>query len=67
VGFLLGTRDGDEIDFRYVQGNGDGQTSSGHCQSRLEPMGDGRIRMHETWQWESKPGSGTSLVEELAG
>jgi hypothetical protein len=27
---------------------------------------DGRLRLHETWAWDSQPGSGTSVVEEVA-
>ncbi|MEV4119825.1 hypothetical protein [Micromonospora sp. NPDC049645] len=64
-GRLVGTRDGDRLDFRYVQLNIDGQTSSGHCVSEVSVLPDGRVRLHETWSWESRPGSGSSLVEEL--
>lgn len=28
-------------------------------------VADGRIRLHESWAWESRPGTGTSIVEEL--
>src|SRR5688572_15185800 len=34
-GHLVGTRDGDRLDFRYAQLNIDGQTSTGHCVSAL--------------------------------
>lgn len=64
-GHLIGTRAGDRLDFRYVQLNAQGQTSSGHCVSTIHVLGDGRLRMDETWEWESRPGSGTSVVEEI--
>ncbi|GJF31205.1 hypothetical protein KNE206_39050 [Kitasatospora sp. NE20-6] len=64
-GHLVGTRDGDTLDFRYVQLNRTGHTSSGHCVSRLSRLADGRLRLDETWQWESRPGAGTSAVEEV--
>ncbi|GAB3957283.1 hypothetical protein GCM10027614_72340 [Micromonospora vulcania] len=64
-GRLVGTRDGDRLDFRYVQLNLDGQTSSGHCVSEVSVLADGRVRLRETWSWESRPGSGSSVVEEL--
>ncbi|WP_428966800.1 hypothetical protein [Micromonospora fluostatini] len=64
-GRLVGTRDGDRLDFRYVQLNVDGRTSAGHCVSRVTVLPDGRLRLHETWEWESRPGSGTSVIEEL--
>lgn len=63
-GFLVGTRDGDRLDFRYTQLNAEGQTSTGHCVSTLSLLPDGRLRLDETWQWESRPGSGTSTVVE---
>lgn len=64
-GRLVGTRDGDRLDFRYVQLKTDGGTSSGHCVSRVAELADGRVRLEEAWEWESQEGSGTSVVEEL--
>ena len=67
-GHLVGSRTAsgpDTLDFRYVQLKADGTTSSGHCTSVVEVLPDGRLRLHETWSWESKEGSGTSTVEEL--
>jgi hypothetical protein len=65
LGFLVGTRDGDTLRFRYAQVRADGTTATGRCESRIEPLGDGRVRLHETWAWESQEGSGTSVVEEI--
>ncbi|WP_299531027.1 hypothetical protein [uncultured Streptomyces sp.] len=65
-GHLVGTRSGDLLDFRYVQLRTDGTTSSGHCRSTVVPLPDGRLRLEESWAWESREGSGTSVVEELA-
>ncbi|WP_371502237.1 hypothetical protein OG871_34565 [Kitasatospora sp. NBC_00374] len=64
-GRLVGTRSGDTLDFRYVQLNRSGETSSGHCVSLLSRLPDGRLRLDETWRWESREGSGTSAVEEV--
>ncbi|MGW0664115.1 hypothetical protein [Streptodolium elevatio] len=64
-GHLIGTRDGDTMDFRYVQLNRDGKTSSGHCATRITELPDGRLLLDETWEWESRPGQGTSAVEEV--
>lgn len=66
-GHLVGTRDADTLDFRYVQLKQDGTTSSGHCVSAVTELSDGRVRLDETWEWESLRGSGTSVVEELTG
>lgn len=43
----------------------DGTTSSGHCVATVVELPDGRLRLEETWQWESQPGSGTSVVEQV--
>jgi hypothetical protein len=63
-GYLVGTRADDTIAFRYVQLRHDGTTASGHCTSLLTELPDGRLRLEETWTWESQAGSGTSVVEE---
>ncbi|WP_433332304.1 hypothetical protein [Spirillospora sp. CA-294931] len=65
-GHLVGTRDGDTVDFRYVQLNTDGETNSGHCVSRVSTLPDGRVRLDETWEWESREGNGTSAVEQIS-
>jgi hypothetical protein len=66
LGFLVGTRLDEVLSLRYVHLTTDGETASGRCVSRLELQNDGRLRMYETWSWESKPGSGTSVVEEVS-
>jgi hypothetical protein len=64
-GFVVGTRTGDTLDIRYVQLNDSGETSNGYCRSAIHVLPDGRLRLDEQWQWESRPGGGTSVVEEL--
>jgi hypothetical protein len=66
LGFLVGTREHDQLHFRYAQLRTDGTTATGRCTSRIERTRDGRLRLHETWDWESAHGSGTSLIEEIA-
>ncbi|MGW3625901.1 hypothetical protein [Streptomyces sp. NPDC000880] len=63
-GHLVGTREGDRLDFRYVQLKTDGRTACGHCVSTVVELTDGRVRLEETWEWESQEGSGTSVVEQ---
>jgi hypothetical protein len=64
LGFLVGIREGDRLDFRYSQLNESGETSNGRCSTTLSVLPDGRIRLSEVWAWESKRGSGTSVAEE---
>ena len=63
LGRLIGTRRGDRLEFRYVHLDADGATASGRCASTIE-AGE-RLRLHETWAWESRPGEGTSVLVEL--
>ena len=65
LGFLVGIRDDDQLDFRYSQLNENGETSNGHCVTTISALPDGRFRLSEDWVWESKAGSGTSTTEEI--
>jgi hypothetical protein len=33
--------------------------------STVVELPDGRVRLEETWAWESRQGSGTSVVEQV--
>jgi hypothetical protein len=65
LGFLIGTRDDDRLEFRYSQLNENGETSSGRCSTTISALSDGRLRLDEEWAWETKSGAGTSAVEEI--
>jgi hypothetical protein len=54
------------LDMRYQHVNMKGEIMTGECQSTPEALADGRIRLHEAWQWTSGDrSSGTSIVEEI--
>ena len=58
--------DDGRLDMRYHQVAADGAIKSGRCHSVPEELPDGRVRLHETWEWtEGGTGSGTSVVEEI--
>jgi hypothetical protein len=65
LGHLVGRHLGETLDFRYTHLTEDGETATGHSVDRIEQLNDGRLRLHEEWEWDSKPGSGTSVLEEL--
>ena len=65
LGFLVGMRDGDRLEFRYSQLNASGETASGRCFTTISALPDGRLRLDEEWAWETKPGAGTSAIEEI--
>ena len=53
------------LDMRYHQVNLRGELHTGICHSVPELLPDGRLRLHESWQWTSGDGSrGESVVEE---
>ncbi|WP_293789375.1 n-acetylglutamate synthase [uncultured Pedobacter sp.] len=65
-GQLIGLVDHEgKIDMRYHQVNQKGELMTGICNSIPELLPDGKIRLHETWQWTSGDQSkGQSVIEE---
>jgi hypothetical protein len=66
-GHLIGlVDDNGYIDMRYHQVNIQGELMTGICQSIPEILPNGKIRLHETWQWTSGDCSkGQSVIEEI--
>lgn len=55
-----------ELDMRYQQVNKKGELMTGICQSTPEILPNGKIRLHEKWQWTSgDKSSGESVIEEV--
>jgi len=65
-GHLIGLVDHDgNIEMRYHQVNKQGELMTGTCSSKPELLANGKIRLHETWQWTSGDQSkGQSIIEE---
>ena len=58
-------RPDDSLDMRYQHVNRKGDLMTGICRSIPELLPDGRIRLHETWQWTcGDHSSGESVIEE---
>jgi hypothetical protein len=54
------------LDMRYHHVTVEGAIKTGRCLSRPEILVDGRIRLHEQWQWtDGGTGSGESIIEEV--
>ncbi len=68
-GFLIATVQPDNsLDMRYQHVNRAGELMTGVCHSTPETLPDGRLRLHERWQWTSGDGSsGESVIDEVAG
>jgi hypothetical protein len=56
----------DSLDMRYQHMNRSGELMTGVCRSTPELLSDGRVRLHEQWQWTSGDLSlGESVIEEI--
>ena len=66
-GHLIGlVNEQGEIEMRYHQVNDKGELMTGKCTSKPELMSNGKIRLHETWEWTSGDYSkGQSVIEEI--
>ncbi|MGD1840048.1 MAG: n-acetylglutamate synthase [Thermonemataceae bacterium] len=66
-GHLIGLVDeAGNIEMRYHQVNDNNELMTGICQSTPEMLANGKIRLHETWQWTSgDQSSGKSILEEV--
>lgn len=55
------------LKFLYQHVSDNGEFRAGQCQSVPQLLADGRIRLHESWQWLTGDRSrGESVVEEVA-
>jgi len=65
-GTLIASADPDgNLDVRYGHLNADGVLMTGQCRSTPEVLADGRIRLHERWQWTGGDrSSGASVAAE---
>jgi hypothetical protein len=66
-GHLIGLVDEQgNIDMRYHQVNDKDELMTGDCKSTPEILENGKIRLHETWEWTSGDKSkGKSIIEEM--
>jgi hypothetical protein len=66
-GHLIGLVDkSGTIEMRYHQVNDKDELMTGICISRPEILENGKIRLHESWEWTSGDQSiGKSIIEEL--
>ncbi|MBK8623131.1 MAG: n-acetylglutamate synthase [Saprospiraceae bacterium] len=65
-GHLIGlVNEKGEIDMKYHQVNDKGELMTGICTSKPEILTNGKIRLHESWEWTSGDKSkGQSIIEE---
>jgi len=65
-GHLIGIVDENQnIEMRYHQINDKNEIMTGMCKSKPEILENGKIRLHESWEWTSGDKSkGNSIIEE---
>lgn len=65
-GHLIGLVDSDgKIEMHYHQVNDKDELMTGICKSKPEILENGKIRLHESWEWTSGDKSkGQSIIEE---
>lgn len=66
LGHLIGiVDDNGNIDMRYHQVNVNGDLMTGICRSIPEVLENGKIRLHEKWEWTlADKTKGQSIIEE---
>ena len=64
---LASASDDGSLAMQYHHINAAGQLMAGTCSTTPEVLDDGRLRLHEAWQWSTGDRSrGTSTLEEIA-
>lgn len=68
VGHLIATVDEyGNLDMRYHHINENHEIMTGKCKSKPELLPNGKLRMHEEWEWTCKDFSkGNSIIEEIS-
>jgi hypothetical protein len=64
IGPLVGILKDDTLSFRYCQISDGDQIDGGSSNSRVEMIDDGRLRLIESFDWESRDGGGVNILEE---
>lgn len=66
-GHLIGLVDKNgNIEMSYHQINNKGEIMTGICFSRPQILANGKIRLHESWEWTSgNKSKGQSIIEEI--
>ena len=66
IGYLVGRLNGTRLVFRYAQLHRTGEVHGGHSTCEVMSTPDGRLRLVEHFHWDSRPGSGTSVLEQVS-
>ncbi len=65
LGFLVGNRLGDALEFGFVQVDREGRVDGGCSQCEILYTPTGNVRIIEHFEWNTRPESGTNIFDEL--
>jgi hypothetical protein len=65
LGYLIGQRQSQRVDFHYVQADRSGRIDTGRSTCEMLVRASGRIRLVEHFTWESRDGRGTNVLEQV--
>ena len=66
LGLLVGLMYDNRLEFRYVQTDADGNLDAGKSVCDIRSDDKGRLILHETFEWATRPGGGINILEEIA-
>jgi len=64
-GYLVGIVQGSKFEFRYCQLETDGTLNGGHSHCDLVRSEDSLVQIIEHFEWESRPGGGRNVIQQL--
>lgn len=64
-GMLAAREDRGMLLMRYLHAATGGVVKVGTCVSRTEALPDGKLRLHEHWQWDGQPDTHWSVLDEV--
>lgn len=64
-GYLVGVVHDDRLEFRYCQIQVNGTLDGGHSRCELRRSEDALVQIVEHFEWGSRPGGGTNVIQEL--
>jgi hypothetical protein len=67
LGYLIGKRTADGIEFSYVKMDVTGRIDTGQSRCDLTRLPDRRLRLVEHFKWASREGEGVNVLEEVRG
>jgi len=63
-GDIIGYIEGEKFHFHYEQINLNGEKNSGNSNDKIEVGDGGKIKLIDTWKWETKEGEGHCIMQE---